>query len=156
MIKMTDIMDFITNAIEKDSNINGILNAYKNHAAIFQGFMPVEFSEVNDNTVYIFVIPTGADEFGYTGETRDLNFQIKVHLYNNNIVDDGVLRKHVATEDLIDLLYYIAVAIKSVETIGDHVVGAKASYDLEAWPVVKGTLEIRVELPVGLNAEAEL
>jgi len=156
MIKMSDILNLISDAIERNSSINEILSRYPKHSTIFEGGSPLEFNQIDENSVSFFIMPAGVDEYGYVSGLRELNFKVAINLYNKELINDGILKKYTATEDLIDLLYYTAVALKEIATIGNHIVSAKATYDLDEWPAVKGILDVKIELPVGLNAEVEL
>lgn len=155
MIKITDILESIADAIEASADIQTILKRYEGAVRILQGKLATEEAQVDDKRVTISIASPDAYDMGYI-QTRQAPVTVRVDMYDNEIDSDGIREKYTGIINATNLMHYIAEAVSGISQLGNDVLSARVSVDTERWPVITGTAEFSIDWPVGLNQEASL
>jgi hypothetical protein len=155
MIKISDILRAIADAIEADASVKKICERWANGYRLIVGHVAQEDLQAEDDRIVISIGFAGDYDLGYVQE-RTAPVTIRVAAWCKETHEDGVREEYIGSLDISDLCHEISEAIKNISGMGDDLLSASVQINTDAWPHVVGTITASITWPVGLNQEATL
>jgi hypothetical protein len=156
MIKISDIIRAIADAIDNSGDVRAVADRYKLGLRLIVGHLAEGDMQADDHRAVIAVgfAPTEYD-LGYVAE-RVAPIAVRVLCWDKDAAVDGVREDYIGALAASDLCHEIAEAVRGIAGLGDDLLSAGVTMDSSGWPLTVGTIALSVQWPVALNSEATL